>query len=271
MSRRAVSPQGTPNMIERQRRHGAAGFSLIEVMVATGVLLVVVLMVGAVFRQASSSWDGGYARAEGGMIVRGVLGAIQRDLSQAVDGRRFLEDWDVPVKVSGGEVQFVRPYFDQETKEEQYHLVTYTAGAGSVKRKWQLLKWNNTDKTWSVGGGGDEAEIYTDGKGMRPGYGFRARFEIAGDEVTDPGVGLDPDGTNRMLELIVSLRRERGMTVMLSSHQLEQVQRICTRVGIMIKGKLAALGSLDELSKGGVGDKAGPNLEEIYMRYFKEA
>ena len=181
-------------MIERQRRHGAAGFSLIEVMVATGVLLVVVLMVGAVFRQASSSWDGGYARAEGGMIVRGVLGAIQRDLSQAVDGRRFLEDWDVPVKVSGGEVQFVRPYFDQETKEEQYHLVTYTAGAGSVKRKWQLLKWNNTDKTWSVGGGGDEAEIYTDGKGMRPGYGFRARFEIAGDEVTDPGVGLDPDG-----------------------------------------------------------------------------
>ena len=182
-------------MIERQRRHGAAGFSLIEVMVATGVLLVVVLMVGAVFRQASSSWDGGYARAEGGMIVRGVLGAIQRDLSQAVDGRRFLEDWDVPVKVSGGEVQFVRPYFDQETKEEQYHLVTYTAGAGSVKRKWQLLKWNNTDKTWSAGkGGDDDVEIYKDGKGMRPGYGFRARFEIAGDEVTDPGVGLGPDG-----------------------------------------------------------------------------
>ena len=87
----------------------------------------------------------------------------------------------------------------------------------------------------------------------------------------EPTLGLDPDGTNRMLELIVSLRRERGMTVMLSSHQLEQVQRICTRVGIMIKGKLAALGSLEELSKGGSGDKAGPNLEEIYMRYFKEA
>ena len=87
----------------------------------------------------------------------------------------------------------------------------------------------------------------------------------------EPTLGLDPDGTNRMLELIVSLRRERGMTVMLSSHQLEQVQRICTRVGIMIKGKLVALGSLDELSEGRPGDKAGPHLEEIYMRYFKEA
>ncbi len=86
----------------------------------------------------------------------------------------------------------------------------------------------------------------------------------------EPTLGLDPDGMNKMLDLIVSLSRERGITVMLCSHQLEQVQRICTRVGIMIKGKLVALGTIEELAKRKLGDAAGPNLEEIYMRYFKE-
>ncbi len=86
----------------------------------------------------------------------------------------------------------------------------------------------------------------------------------------EPTLGLDPDGTNRMLDLIVSLSRERGITIMLSSHQLEQVQRICTRVGIMIKGKLVALGTIDELAMRKPGDAAAPSLEEIYMRYFKE-
>ncbi len=86
----------------------------------------------------------------------------------------------------------------------------------------------------------------------------------------EPTLGLDPDGMNKMLDLIVSLSRDRGITVLLSSHQLEQVQRICTRVGIMIKGKLVALGTIEDLAKRKLGDAAGSNLEEIYMRYFKE-
>ena len=183
-------------MIDRRQQHGAPGFSLIEVMVATAVLLVVVLMVGAVFRQASSSWDGGYARAEGGMIVRGVLGSIQRELSQAVDGRKFPGAWthkDVPVYVNGSTLEFIRPHFDQEAKAERYHLVTYTASSGKVTRKWAELTWNSAGKKWSPTGG-DSADIYKDGTGMRPGFGFKARFEFAGDEVDDPGVGLGPDG-----------------------------------------------------------------------------
>jgi ABC-2 type transport system ATP-binding protein len=87
----------------------------------------------------------------------------------------------------------------------------------------------------------------------------------------EPTLGLDPDGINKMLDLIVSLNRDHGITVMLSSHQLEQVQRICARVGIMIQGKLVALGTIEELAKRKAGDTTGPSLEEIYMRYFKES
>jgi ABC-2 type transport system ATP-binding protein len=108
--------------------------------------------------------------------------------------------------------------------------------------------------------------------------GMRQRLGIAELLIKDPKLlildeptlGLDPDVTNKMLDLILSLNRDRGITVMLCSHQLEQVQRICTRVGIMIKGKLVAVGTIEELAKRKLGDAAGPSLEEIYMRYFKE-
>ena len=88
----------------------------------------------------------------------------------------------------------------------------------------------------------------------------------------EPTIGLDPDGTNRMLDLIHSLSRERNITIFLSSHLLDQVQRICDRVGIMIKGNLVAIGPIQELAKKKLGvEKEHYTLEELYMKYFKEA
>ncbi len=88
----------------------------------------------------------------------------------------------------------------------------------------------------------------------------------------EPTIGLDPDGTNRMLDLIRSLSREKKMTIFFSSHLLDQVQRISDRVGIMIKGRLVAVGSIQELAKDKLGvDKERYTLEELYMKYFKEA
>ncbi len=87
----------------------------------------------------------------------------------------------------------------------------------------------------------------------------------------EPTIGLDPDGTQRMLEFIQALSREKGITVFFSSHQLEQVQRISDRVGIMLNGNLVAAGPIQELAqqKLGVGQERY-TLEEIYMRYFRE-
>ncbi len=88
----------------------------------------------------------------------------------------------------------------------------------------------------------------------------------------EPTIGLDPDGTNRMLDLIQGMSRDRQMTIFFSSHLLDQVQRISDRIGIMIRGKLVAAGPLAELAKQGLGLEAGESytLEEIYMKYFKE-
>ena len=88
----------------------------------------------------------------------------------------------------------------------------------------------------------------------------------------EPTQGLDPDGTNQILELIRRLGQEKRMTVLLCSHLLYQVQRICTRVGIMFRGQMVAQGSMEQLAeqKLGVG-RQEHSLEQIYMKYFREA
>jgi ABC-2 type transport system ATP-binding protein len=65
----------------------------------------------------------------------------------------------------------------------------------------------------------------------------------------EPTLGIDPDGAIRILELITQLNREHNLTVMLSSHQLQQVQQICSRVGIIVKGKMIVQGAMDTLGK----------------------
>jgi ABC-2 type transport system ATP-binding protein len=65
----------------------------------------------------------------------------------------------------------------------------------------------------------------------------------------EPTLGIDPDGAIRILELIRDLNRDHGLTVMLSSHHLQQVQQICSRVGIIVKGKLIVQGAMDALGR----------------------
>jgi ABC-2 type transport system ATP-binding protein len=87
----------------------------------------------------------------------------------------------------------------------------------------------------------------------------------------EPTLGLDPDGAIRMIELIQSLSRDRKITMLISSHNLDQVQRVSHRVGIMIKGKLVAMGPMEDLAKEKLGvGKQKYTLEQIYMKYFQE-
>jgi ABC-2 type transport system ATP-binding protein len=111
-------------------------------------------------------------------------------------------------------------------------------------------------------------------RGMRQRLGL-AELLIKDSKVAfldEPTLGLDPDATNRMMELIENLSRDKNMTILLSSHFLHQVQKICHRVGIMIKGRMVAQGEMDRLAeeKLGIG-QSKYTLEEIYMKYFQEA
>lgn len=62
----------------------------------------------------------------------------------------------------------------------------------------------------------------------------------------EPTAGVDPSGSHDIRDLILRFR-ERGITVLLCSHLLGQVQEICDRVGIMHRGELVREGPLDQL------------------------
>ena len=120
----------------------------------------------------------------------------------------------------------------------------------------------------------------------------------------EPTTGIDPKGVEEILELIVRMSREQNITVLLSSHLLYQVQKICTKIGIISQGRIVAQGTIEEIGKsllreekedllevkvankltpalvesikqieGVMGvEKKSPDhsLEEIYIKYFRE-
>lgn len=62
----------------------------------------------------------------------------------------------------------------------------------------------------------------------------------------EPTAGVDPIGSRQIRDLILKLK-ERGITVFLCSHLLEQVQEVCDHVGIIFRGKMVREGKLDDL------------------------
>jgi ABC-2 type transport system ATP-binding protein len=105
--------------------------------------------------------------------------------------------------------------------------------------------------------------------------GMLQRLGIADALVRDPRIlildepttAIDPAGVADLLGLIRALVNERGLAVLLSSHLLEQVERLCDRAGIFSRGRLVAEGTIPELA-----DRAGVRgLPEVYRRLVDEA
>lgn len=65
----------------------------------------------------------------------------------------------------------------------------------------------------------------------------------------EPTVGIDPQSRNHILETVKRLNKEKGMTVIYTSHYMEEVEYLCERVGIVDHGKLIALGTKEELKE----------------------
>ncbi len=87
--------------------------------------------------------------------------------------------------------------------------------------------------------------------------GMRQRLGVADVLMKDPKViimdeptlGIDPEGMRQLLELIRELARKENRTLLISSHQLYQIQQICDRVGLFVDGRLMACGTVEELAE----------------------
>ncbi|MDV3350983.1 ABC transporter ATP-binding protein [Leptothoe sp. ISB3NOV94-8A] len=63
----------------------------------------------------------------------------------------------------------------------------------------------------------------------------------------EPTVGLDPQTRRRLWEIILDLNKQQGVTMLLTTHYMEEVEYLCDRIGIMDQGQLIEMGTLAEL------------------------
>jgi ABC-2 type transport system ATP-binding protein len=105
----------------------------------------------------------------------------------------------------------------------------------------------------------NEVRLAGRGRSLVGGYsrGMRQRLGIARALVNEPQVifldeptlGLDPAGQREVLLLVRRMARERGATVLLSTHLLDEVEEVCTRVLILNRGRIAAEGTVAEVTR----------------------
>ena len=104
--------------------------------------------------------------------------------------------------------------------------------------------------------------------------GMRRRLEIARGLLHEPKVlfldeptlGLDPQTRNHLWEYIDRLNREKGITVILTTHYMEEADRLCRRVAIIDRGKIVAMDTPDRLKEqigGEVITVRSPDPDEV--------
>ncbi len=136
-------------------------------------------------------------------------------------------------------------FYDQLTAEEN---LAYTAKLMGLSRAERARRIASALARVRLGDVADR-RVATFSRGMRQRLGLAEiivkRAEIA--ILDEPTSGLDPQATLEFLDLIGELRAE-GTTVLLSSHLLDQVQRICNRVALFQGGRIVLMGSIPELA-----------------------
>jgi len=82
--------------------------------------------------------------------------------------------------------------------------------------------------------------------------------------VDEPTVGMDPRGARLLKRLFRDLAAD-GATVFMSTHSLEVAEELCDQIGIILRGRLVALGTVDELHEQ-AGRHDGATLESVFLR-----
>jgi type II secretory pathway component PulJ len=118
------------------------GFSLIEILVATTILIIIVLVVSMLFQQASGAFQDGLHRTKNQTVLRAIVGIVSRDLVLAVDGRDYPGIGELKgdaIAVDGNSIAFValtgRPGKDDRRTPQLIEFKTGGFGGGEITRR----------------------------------------------------------------------------------------------------------------------------------------
>lgn len=81
----------------------------------------------------------------------------------------------------------------------------------------------------------------------------------------EPTVGLDPDIAYRIRNFIKSIHKEKEMTIILTTHYMHEAEMMCERIAFINKGRVIALGTIDELKE----QVKAKDLEKVFLELVK--
>jgi len=108
-------------------------------------------------------------------------------------------------------------------------------------------------------------------------HGMRQKVVMTGALVHDPKVlvvdepmvGLDPR-SNRLVKDLLKQKSREGMTIFLSTHTLDIAEELCDRIGIIQRGQLIALGTMEELRQQAKDDSSDLRLESLFLKLTEQ-
>ena len=120
-------------------------------------------------------------------------------------------------------------------------LSTYTAPTSKARLR-EVIEWVGLT-------GREQSKVKTYSHGMRSRLAL-AQALLPKPELLildEPSDGLDPEGIHEMRQTILRLQRELGLTILLSSHLLNEVEQLCTRIAVLQQGRKVFAGSVAEV------------------------
>jgi ABC-2 type transport system ATP-binding protein len=87
--------------------------------------------------------------------------------------------------------------------------------------------------------------------------------------VDEPMVGLDPRSARVVKDLLKS-KADEGMTIFLSTHSMDVAEELCTRIGIIVHGRMIALGNMKDLRERLYGDQREAKLESVFLQLTEQ-
>ena len=123
-------------------------------------------------------------------------------------------------------------FYDYLSGRRNLEILSHYSAPTSPERIREVVDWVGLT-------GREQSKVQTYSHGMR------ARLAIAQALLPqpellildEPGSGLDPEGTAEMRQTIARLHRELGLTILLSSHLLGEVEQLCTRIAVLNQGR----------------------------------
>ena len=191
-------------------------------------------------------------------ILSTVLAPDDGDV--AIGGHSVASDGDEVRKLIGVCPQELALYTELSATD---NLVFFGRMAGLGGRDAKDAARDNLERVGLLDRAGDKVDDFSGGMKRRVNLAIALMSRPQLLFLDEPTVGIDPQSRNHIFETVEELR-DAGMTVLYTTHYMEEADRLCDRLAIMDHGRMIRIGTPDDL-KAEFGDPSEVTLETVFL------